>query len=213
TVPEHPFRPGRSRGELYSSWRGRDKRFVGGKDPCEGPVDDAGYVDILIHNDMIAFVVRMLQEERSALGGRLDEMPGLCLNLAKYQVRVDRKPDKLLLIRDQLQILFAPCVMGSTGTERKRPDVIEWMVLQAAQDAGKVRVVCSGLIVRHVEGAQRLARELVNQHVGHPNIVGGIIAEFKSVQLGGEEHLTLQPSQRHTLADQDMVTKMVREDS
>ncbi|KAI9870069.1 MAG: hypothetical protein M1830_004727 [Pleopsidium flavum] len=117
---------------------------------------------------MIAFVVRMLQEERSALGGRLDEMPGLCLNLAKYQ---------------------------------------------AAQDAGKVRVVCSGLIVRHVEGAQRLARELVNQHVGHPNIVGGIIAEFKSVQLGGEEHLTLQPSQRHTLADQDMVTKMVREDS
>ena len=74
------------------------KPFVGGNDPCEGPVDDAGYVKIMIHEDMIAFVVRVLQEKRSALERALEivEMHGLCLlpEKAKYQVRVDRKLDE-----------------------------------------------------------------------------------------------------------------------
>jgi hypothetical protein len=39
----------------------------------------------------------------------------------------------------------------------QRPDVIEWMLRQAAQDTGKVRVGCLRLIIRHVEGEQRLA--------------------------------------------------------
>ncbi len=94
----------------------------------------------------------------------------------------------------------------------QRPDVIEWMLRQAAQDTGKVRVGCLRLIIRHVEGEQRLAWKLVDQYVGHPDVVGGIMAEFKSVHLGREEHLTLQPSQRRALADHE-VSKMVQHDS
>jgi len=63
-----------------------------------------------------------------------------------------------------------------------------------------------------VEGEQRLAWKLVDQYVGHPDVVGGIMAEFKSVHLGREEHLTLQPSQRRALADHE-VSKMVQHDS